>query len=151
MHVSSSDWHVIRPDLKMNFPYSVCVQAFEQVNNRLEVVDSFLPCRVASVAIRIKGAARILLSNVPWKVSTNGGYKINLPDTCAVRIPLMLPKALRGARVALHITLQVSQKIGLAKVVQERGDARVLPRGVTVFIIGSIAIIWPEAMDCPRV
>lgn len=61
----------------------------------------------------------------------------------------MLPETLRSTVVAHPVRLHVRDERGFAEGVENLSDVRVCAAGVAVLIIGTVAMVGPETVDCP--
>jgi hypothetical protein len=106
--------------------YGICVESLEEVNSPLEEICDFCTSSIARVAI--------------WIESRNA---------CSVFGPLVLPETLSCTVVALPVRLHVREERRFAEGVENLGDVRICSRCVAVRIVGTVAMVGPEAVNCP--
>ena len=61
-----------------------------------------------------------------------------------VLAPLVFPEAFVGAILIFPEDVHVIEHVGAARGLQDLGDVGVLPGFVAVFIVGAVAVVWPE-------
>lgn len=77
--------------------------------------------------------------------------RIEGADASSVLAPLVLPESLVIALVILPVGVHVCEQVRLAERVQDSSDVGVCARCITVGIVGAVAMIWPQAVDGPRI
>lgn len=77
--------------------------------------------------------------------------RIERADAGSVLVPLVLPEGLVIALIILPVGVHVREQVRLAERVEDSSYVRIFARRVTVGIIGAIAMVRPQAMDCPRI
>jgi hypothetical protein len=108
------------------FAYGICVESLEEVNSSLEEICNFRTSSIARVAIRIEGR-----------------------NACSVFGPFVLPETLSCTVIAHPVRLHVREERGFTEGVENLGDVRVCSRCVAVRIVGTVAMVGPEAVNCP--
>ena len=65
--------------------------------------------------------------------------------------PFVLPEGLIVALVVFPVCVHVAEEIGCAGCYKDGGDIRVGTCGVAIGVVGAVAVVGPEAVDCPGV